>query len=320
MAKSNRSVRFGQRNRSAESLPSFRQRRFLTPFLLAVLLTVAAGGSFSAAGPSTAGPNSSPSKEEPLEGFTEPYRVVEVAAAEMGVLTQISVDEGDRVVAGQPVAQLDDSVIRAALEVVKAEAESQGRLQSAEADLELQTDLLAKLEQLLEQNHASALEVGRAATQKKVLAARVKAVREELFVKSCEVRRIEAQIRQRCVRAPLDGVVTRTLKKPGEFVSPSDAVVVKLAQLDPLAVTFSVPVNMARKFHKGQTVALDLSIRGRNSGEVEFVSPVADVQSGTVRMRVRLANPDESIPAGVHCRLLPAADEAAPGSPIAFTK
>jgi multidrug efflux pump subunit AcrA (membrane-fusion protein) len=37
---------------------------------------------------------------------------------------------------------------------------------------------------------------------------------------------------------------------------------------------------------------------------VEFVSPTADAQSGTVRVRVRIPNPGETIPSGVTCRLL----------------
>lgn len=255
-----------------------------------------------------------------LEAFTEPYRDIDVAAAEMGVIAQIHVKEGERVQAGQLLAQLDDSVLRASLDILKSEAESRGRIESVTAELEMQSDLLTKLEGLLDKHHASSLEVARAGTQKKVLAARVKSAQEELVVKNYELRRLEMQLQQRRIVSPIAGIVTRLAKEPGEFVSPSDPVTAKVVQLDPLAVVFSVPVGAASQLKVGSTVNVNLGTLGTQAAELEFVSPTADAQSGTTRVRVKLPNPGEKIACGIPCQLVlttvtPAAPPTKPTPP-----
>lgn len=252
---------------------------------------------------------------EPVEAFTEPYRDIDVAAAEMGVLVQIHVTEGERVKAGQLLAQLDTSVLMASLEIIKAELEAEGRLASVQAELDLQTDLVEKLETLRDRKHASLQEVARAISQKKVLAARVQSVRDDQNVKTYELRRIERQLDQRRVLSPIDGIVTRVAKEPGEFVSPSDPVAAKVVQLDPLAVIFAVPLADARTLKKGGKVSVNVESAGKQEGEIEFISPTADAQSGTTRVRIKIANPGEKIASGVACQLLlpttakPAANE-----------
>ncbi|MFT5527064.1 MAG: multidrug efflux pump subunit AcrA (membrane-fusion protein), partial [Pirellulaceae bacterium] len=57
----------------------------------------------------------SSSAAEEIDGFTEPYRVIEVASPEIGVLQSVEVSEGDTVFKGSPVARLNSTVQRAML-------------------------------------------------------------------------------------------------------------------------------------------------------------------------------------------------------------
>lgn len=276
------------------NLPEPKSRFGLVSFLGAVLLLNLANTGYAA---------------NFVEGFTEPYRDVDIAAGEMGTLAAIEVKEGDRVTAGQIVARLDEEVLQATLEMVRAEADFQGRLESAVAEFELQSDLLARLEELRAQKHASHQEVARAQTQKMIAEARLKSVREELAVKQREVQRITAQLKQRRLVSPIDGVVTRIYKDVGEFLSPSDPVAIKVVQLDPLLVVFAVPFDAARRFKANETVRVRVDSKSNEvEGLIEFVSPTADPQSGTTRVRVRLPNPDEQLLSGIPCRLLVPSD------------
>ena len=79
-----------------------------------------------------------------IDGFTEPYRDIDVAAPEMGQIDRLEVREGDRVKAGQVLARLDDEVWKASLEVARAAMESAGRVEAAEAELRLCQETLGQ--------------------------------------------------------------------------------------------------------------------------------------------------------------------------------
>jgi RND family efflux transporter MFP subunit len=240
-----------------------------------------------------------------IDGFTEPYRDIDVAATEMGRLVRLQVSEGDRVAVGQIVARLNDEVINATLDIAKAGMESSGRLEAAQAELRMHEETLVKLRELLERSHATRREVDRALAQKDMAAARVKTIVEELRVKTLEFQRTQTQLEQRRVLSPIEGIVTMRYKDEGEFVSPNDPIVVRVVQLDPLLVVFSVPLAEARKLDTEEPVQVQIEA-GRKTveGVVEFLSPTADAQSGTTHVRVRIPNPNEAIPSGVTCRLV----------------
>lgn len=240
-----------------------------------------------------------------VEGFTEPYRDIDVAAAETGLLEAVEVKEGDRVKAGQLLVRLDEAVLRATLAIAKNAMESQGRLESAEAELELQSKIVDKLHKLLERRHASPQEIERAESQKKIAAAYVRTIREEHCTKSLEYERVRLQFERRRLTSPIDGIVTQIFKDRGEFVSLSDPVVLKVVQLDPLLVVFFVPARHGRVLSNGETVDVHIADSAAPvQGKIEFVSPAVDPQSGTMRVRVRIPNPEERLMSGLPCRLI----------------
>lgn len=239
-----------------------------------------------------------------VSAFIEPYRDIDVASSEMGSLVFLNVKEGDRVTRGQVLGGLDESVLQAALEVAKKAKDSRGRLNSAQAELSLQVDRFEKISQLMQRRHASPEELARAEAQLQVAQAQVLGVQEELDVKAAECDRIEAQLKQKRIVSPIDGVVTRIFKDAGEFLSASDPIVVKVVQLDVLLVEFPVPALAARDFKAGQTVPLrTASAETPVSGTIEYVSPTTDAQSNTTRVRVRIENRNMQCHSGDACWL-----------------
>lgn len=239
-----------------------------------------------------------------IQGFTEPYQDIDVAAAEPGVIESIDVKEGDRVKADQILVRMDSAVLEVTLKIARSIKQSRGQLESATEELALQTKMFSKLEGLLERQHASSQEIERALTQRRIAQARLKAVREELVIKTLEYERAVAQLERRRLRSPMDGIVTRILKDRGESVSLSDPVLVKVVQLDPLLVIFLVPAEQARTLNNGKTVDIRIPKSQTAKGEIEFVSPTADPQSGLTRVRVRVPNPEERLPCGATCFLM----------------
>lgn len=240
-----------------------------------------------------------------IEGFTEPYRRLQVAAAEPGVIEALEVQEGSRVTVGQPVAHLDRDSQRAALEVARRTMESRGQLVQAKAELLAAETRLTKLRQLLDRKHASAEEVDKAERDRDVAAARVQLATESAAVHAAEFERLKVQLDRRTVRSPIDGVVTDIRRNVGEFALPTDPTVMTIVQLNPLRATFSVPADRIAGLEAGKPATVRLSTsKTPIAGDIEFVSPVTTAQSGTVIVKVRFPNPDYQHRAGEKCELI----------------
>ena len=237
-----------------------------------------------------------------VKAFTEPYRSIEIAAPETGILSQVIVKEGDQIKAGGLLANLNEEVLAASLAVAKETTESGGAIKSARAELQMQQARFGKLQGLFDRRHASQIELDRARTQLEIAEAKVESVEDDLRVKKLEMRRIEAQLEQRRLRTPIDGVVTEIFKDEGEFVSPADPKVMTVVQLNPLRVIFSVPQEEISRLQVDDTVSVE--INGEEvDGTVEFVSPTADAQSGTSRVKIQIDNEDLSLASGQACYL-----------------
>ncbi|HIE97720.1 MAG: HlyD family efflux transporter periplasmic adaptor subunit [Fuerstiella sp.] len=168
-----------------------------------------------------------------------------------------------------------------------------GELQSARTQLELKTVQHQKLTELFERNHASQRELDRVKGEVRIAQSRFQSVQEDLAVRRLEYARIEAPLRQRHILSTIDGVVVEVRKDRGEFVSPSDPVVVRIVQLDPLLVVFSVPVDRRSEIVGGQSIPMQIAGHSAPTmATVEYVDPTVDASSGTFKVKVRLPNPE----------------------------
>lgn len=239
-----------------------------------------------------------------IEGFLEPYRTIDVAAPEPGILKTLLVSEGERVEAGAVVAELNNDVLDAALQIAQETSRSHGKLDSVRAELRLTETLLRKLTELQGRGLATPQEIERASVERDVSAARLLAVEEELAIRKLEAVRIEQEIGARRLRAPIDGIVTRQWKDPGEYVSPAEPIVVTIVQLDPLTAVFAVPQSaLAQLKPQGAVNVLVGEAGTRREGLVEFISPLVDPRSGTGQVKVRIPNSDGVSRSGERCRL-----------------
>lgn len=241
---------------------------------------------------------------ESVEGFTEPYRTIHVASAESGIVEQVFVEDGARVSARQPLAALDAEVHRTLLEIAKQQMEATGRLNSATAEMELHASRLAKLSELRRVGQAYQQEVDRARADVEVAEGRLLAIREDLALKRLEYKKIELQLRRRTIIAPVDGVIVAVTKNPGEYVSPVDAEVMTLVQLNPLRATFMTSRLHADKLRLGEVVNVTFTDEALTAiGIVENVSEVTDAESGTVPVKIRIDNREGKYRSGERCML-----------------
>ncbi len=237
-----------------------------------------------------------------VDGFTEPHRTIHVASSETGIIKQLQVEEGDVVQQGQVLAELDDEVHRALLEIAKKAMNATGRLESALADVDLKQVRLHKLEDLRAAGHARQEEVDRARTELAVAEGQLKAVQEDLLIKRLEHAKIEVQLRRRSIRSPIQGVVSETHKDLGEFVAPNSPEVLTIVELDPLLATFSIPSPQAARLKVGGKMKVKFPSASKPvEGVIQFIAPTTDAESGTVRMKVRIENSRGKCRSGERC-------------------
>lgn len=215
--------------------------------------------------------------EPAILGYTEPYRTITVSASEQGVISEMLVEEGAATKKGQVLARLDTASFQAELEIAKAETK-------------LQATRLKRLEELSAANRSTPEELDRART--------------DLVIKEAQMRRIEAQIETRTLRSPVDGVVTEIKRDPSEAVSAANPHVLTVVQVDKLLLNLFLPPARAATFQVGASVNLKLLEENVTTpAKVEFVSPVTDSASGTVRVKFVIENANGAHRSGGRCTL-----------------
>ena len=218
--------------------------------------------------------------EDPaILGYTEPTRIITVSASDIGVIAEMLVKEGDAVKKGQVLARLDITVLSAELEIAKAEAKLAATRNQRVLELQQST---------------------------RVTPEELEKAKTELAIKNGQVRRIEAMIEVRTMHSPVDGVVTEIKRDPSESVSAANPHVLTVVQIDRLSVNLFLPPARVEQLKVGaQAELLLLDPERRVPAVVEFVSPVTDAASGTVRVKFAIENPTGAIRSGGRCTLEP---------------
>ena len=215
----------------------------------------------------------------------------EIAAEVAGRVTEILVEEGSAVRAGEVVLTIDPE--RRNLERDSARA----RLDEARAQQREQQRDFDRVAELREKGVASESRREQAETALKLAGARVAAAEAELGV-------LDRALRDARVAAPFDGMIARRLVSRGEYVTQGQKLF-ELVALDPIEVEFFVPEIDSSRVATGQTVDVRVAPFPDESfdGQVTIVSPTIDPRSRTLRVKAQLANRDGQLRPGLFARI-----------------
>lgn len=215
--------------------------------------------------------------EPAMIGYSEPYRIITVSAAESGILKEVLVREGEQVKAQQILARMETDTLQAELDV-------------ADAEMHLQNTRKGRIEQLALEKRAAPEEVDR--------------VRTDCRIKEAQIRGIKAQIENRMLRSPVEGVVTEIKRDPSESVSSANPHVITVVQIDRLVVNLYLPPARVQPLKEG--AAVDLLFTETNQlvkAAIDFISPITDPASGTVRVKFVIENQSGAYRSGAPCTL-----------------
>jgi RND family efflux transporter MFP subunit len=224
-------------------------------------------------------------------GYVVARRQATLSAKILGKLTEVNVEEGQKIASGQIVARLDDSNYAAALRQARAQA-AQARTSLADAE-----PIFERYHRLRTQGAIStdAFENQRLAYD---------AARTQLGVADAAVALAQSYENDTVIRAPYAGVVTDKAAQIGEIVAPAAAGggftrtgIATMVDMDSLEVEVDVSENYIDRVHPGgdATVRLDAYPEWDIPASVIAVVPTADQSKGTVKVRIAIHAKDARI-------------------------
>ncbi len=230
-----------------------------------------------------------------LMGTVQPFQASTVASLTEGRVTDLKVRTGDRVIKGAALALLDTTQLTIDSEQVAARvAATRIRLAQAEADLATARSLLAQ------QAVSSELVDTRARTVREMTA---QVTRDE-----AEEKQLIYQIEEATIRAPFDGVVSKELTQPGEWVARGGAIL-RLVDLSPARVVVWVPEDVVGRLKVGTDTVVNTPV-GPQNGTLHAIIPDGDPGSHTFPVEVRLPNRDGRLFSGMLARVTFSVGEA----------
>ncbi len=238
-----------------------------------------------------------------LDCMIQPNQVVQIGSPVSGVVETIAVERGDTVKKGQVLVQLQAQVERAALAMARERADQVGEVSAAAGAKQLAVRELARANELYGDQFVSRTYVDKAHAEATVAGGRTEQAQERRRIAERELALAAAQLAQRTVRSPIDGVVVDRFLAPGEFVEQKP--LLRIASVDPLRVDVLVPASAFGRVHIGAkaTVVPELFNRSEHVAVVKTVDRVIDAASNTFRVRLELRNPGGELPAGLRCKV-----------------
>lgn len=229
-------------------------------------------------------------------GYVTARREATVSSKVTGKVMEVLIEEGMKVHEGQVLARLDDTNVKASLQLAEAQLASskaaleETRVRKREADQELQRQA-----GLLTNNIAAQSDFDHAEAAALAYKAKLAQQQTDVTVAERTVSTWEQQLEDTIIRAPFDGIVTSKNAQPGEMISPISAGggftrtgICTIVDMDSLEIEIDVSESYINRVQPAQPVeaTLDAYPDWKIPCKVIAIIPTADRQKSTVKVRV----------------------------------
>ncbi len=238
-------------------------------------------------------------------GYVVARRMATVSAKVTGKVSEVRIEEGQHVAAGEVMARLapvDAAAQRdlAAAQLGAARSQINGaraRLQEAEASA-------ARLQQLVGQQLVSQAQYDQSVGERDSLRAQLLTVRRQAEVAADQLAVADNGVDNTVIRAPFAGVVIAKAAQPGEMISPLSAGggftrtgIGTIVDMDSLEVEVDVGESYIGRVKPKMPIGATLNAypEWQLPGEVIAIIPTADRGKATVKVRIALHERDERI-------------------------
>jgi RND family efflux transporter MFP subunit len=228
---------------------------------------------------------------EGIGAITAPSKDVTVSFLAPGRIANVNVKQGDLVAAGQSLVQMDDSAEQIRLTQAKAQSEDTTAIEASLAKLDQKRVDLRKLEWAAERSSATKLEVEHARLEVKIAELSLKLAKFEHNQDKRKYAELQVIVERMNMKSPITGLVEKIHVQLGESVDGLDEVI-RVVQTDPLWVDVPVPLARVANLQLGRTGKVIFPGGGKKTvkGKIVFIAAVADAASGTLTVRLEVAN------------------------------
>lgn len=231
-----------------------------------------------------------------VSGITKPSGDVTLAFSRPGRLETVSAKEGDRVKAGQALAQQDAREEMAALAMDEAKAKDMTKIEAQKKILAQKEVDLKRTEWAFEKGAKSQFELDSARIEVEIAKAQLALAEFEHEQDVRKAQQTKVAVEKMILLSPIDGVVEQVQVKEGEQVD-QQVKAFRVVNVNPLRIDIPVPLDLARTLKKGDTARVSFPTDATADGKIVNVNTVADPGSETLNVRVEVAN-DALRPAG----------------------
>ncbi|RXE46494.1 efflux RND transporter periplasmic adaptor subunit [Chromohalobacter israelensis] len=224
---------------------------------------------------------------ETFTGRVASPQTVQVRPRVSGYIDEVAFEEGELVEAGDLLFRIDPRPYEARVQAAKAslaQAQSQRRLADVEAD---RSRRLIQKHMISQEQHDQ--------RQAAALNARAQQAEAEAALTSAEL-----DLQYTRVTAPVAGRTGRAMITQGNLASADQSVLTTLVSMDPLYVYFDSNETEAQGTQtlmaRGEPLTLNIGLTGEtgfpHQGQLDFVDNQINADTGTLRYRAVLPNPD----------------------------
>ncbi len=273
----------------------------------------------------------------PAMGTIQYVSKVDISSEIPGVLSSVRVEEGAVVKKGQLIATVDETLLKtrlkqaraveemAEIDLRKAEYEIRKtgfRVQAAKVTMAKQADRVASQKKLFEigavtrseldgamiEDEKARADYQEALADYEALQAESKAGRREAGVRvekaRADAKEIEARLRKCRITSPIAGIVAVKRKWTGEYVGGGDAVIVTIIEIGNVYAEVDVNERDVRllKGGEGAAVVADAYPGRTFRGKVSLISPLVNINSRTLKVRIRVNNEHLLLKPGMFAR------------------
>ena len=252
-------------------------------------------------------PPGASAQRQTATGITEAFHDVTLSVAVSGRVSQVLKKEGDTVRSGEEIIELDKELESLEVERRKVILEGTVELQEARQKLATANQLLQSTRTL----YTSTRSVSQDELRQKELDAALAALEVQRLEDAEKLQRIEyelaqAQLAQRSVLAPFDGVIVKLFVDLGDQCNPQ-APVARVVDNSRCRLVAQLDAASSQGLEEGASVRISVPSTRQpapTQGIVEYVAPVVDPSSGLREVKVLFDNPDGRVLPGVTGTLL----------------